>query len=76
MMQLRDGRMVLLKKWAWIVGFLLVFAASTLLLPSFVPGEEYTFEISEIEKKSYHLGGYAEINRIFWAWTGTRAFTS
>jgi hypothetical protein len=51
--------MVLLKK-PWIV-VLLVFAASTLLLPSFCPAQEYTFDLSEIEKKSYHLGGYAEI---------------
>jgi hypothetical protein len=27
--------------------------------------EEYTFDVSEIEKKPYHLGGYAEANPIY-----------
>jgi len=27
-------------------------------------GDEYTFDISEIEKKPYHLGGYAEFKPI------------
>lgn len=41
---------------------------STLLmlfcLYSLAPGEEYKFELSEIEKKPYHLGGYGEFRPV------------
>ncbi|MBM4333403.1 MAG: hypothetical protein FJ117_19655 [Deltaproteobacteria bacterium] len=41
---------------------------STLLLLfylySLAPGEEYKFELSEIEKKPYHLGGYGEFRPV------------
>jgi len=47
----------------WIVGAF--FSLLVLVFPlSDCRAEEYTFEISEIEKKPYHLGGYAEINPI------------
>lgn len=36
-------------------------------IQSSVSAEEYTFDISEIEKKPYHLGGYAEVKPVlFW----------
>ena len=36
-------------------------------IQSYVSAEEYTFDISEIEKKPYHLGGYAEVKPVlFW----------
>lgn len=28
------------------------------------PGEEYRFDVSEVEKKPYHLGGYAEVRPV------------
>lgn len=34
------------------------------LIPQFVFAEEYKFEISETEKKPYHLGGYIEFRPI------------
>lgn len=36
-----------------------------LISPSSVYAEEYTFDISEIEKKPYHIGGYAEFRPVF-----------
>jgi hypothetical protein len=36
-------------------------------IQSYVSAEEYTFDISEIEKKPFHLGGYAEFKPVlFW----------
>lgn len=47
----------------WLVGALLCLAS--LAQPfSICLAEEYKFELSEVEKKPYHLGGYAEINPI------------
>lgn len=44
----------------WVAGFLLFLSGSP-FCQSVCCAEEYRFEISEIEKKPYHLGGYAEI---------------
>jgi hypothetical protein len=41
-----------------VLAFLLHFINS---VPSVAIAEEYTFDISETEKKPYHIGGYAEI---------------
>jgi hypothetical protein len=60
---LRFGIKMNAVKRQWLVG-LLLFSAITLSVPSFCGAEEYTFEIDEIEKKPYHLGGYAELNPI------------
>jgi hypothetical protein len=47
-------------KRLWVIGLLLLL--SGILLFRFIcHAEEYRFEISEIEKKPYHLGGYAEV---------------
>jgi hypothetical protein len=35
-----------------------------LCFPTWLHAEEYTFDISEIEKKPYHIGGYAELRPI------------
>jgi hypothetical protein len=48
------------------VGTLIVVGLAFLLhifssVPSVAIAEEYTFDISETEKKPYHIGGYAEI---------------
>ena len=43
---------------------LLLFTAVNLLVPAHCPAREFTFDLDEIEKKPYHLGGYAEINPI------------
>ncbi|MFH1490352.1 MAG: hypothetical protein ABII06_15710 [Pseudomonadota bacterium] len=50
-------------KRQWMVGLLLL-SAITLFVPSFCRGEEYKFDLGEVEKKPYHLGGYAEVNPI------------
>ena len=47
----------------WIL-FLLLLASFTFLGPAYCRAQEYTFDIEEIEKKPYHLGGYAEVNPI------------
>lgn len=36
-----------------------------MLSPVILYAEDYTFDISEIEKKPYHIGGYAEFRPIF-----------
>lgn len=41
----------------------LIFALCPVVLPSLLPfsfAEEYTFDVSEVEKKPYHVGGYIE----------------
>ncbi len=38
---------------------------SVFCLPSPAFPEEYTFDLSEIEKKPYHIGGYAEFRPVF-----------
>ena len=45
-------------KWICILYFVLYPLSLTFA------GDEYTFDISEIEKKPYHLGGYAEFKPI------------
>ena len=45
-------------KWICILCFVLYPISLTFA------GDEYTFDISEIEKKPYHLGGYAEFKPI------------
>jgi hypothetical protein len=37
---------------------------SLFCLPSSAFPEEYTFDLSEIEKKPYHIGGYAEFRPV------------
>lgn len=44
--------------WTLLV---LLAAAIPLLIPLSCGGEEYTFELEEIEKKPYHVGGYLEL---------------
>src|SRR3990170_3210477 len=43
---------------------ILLGVITTVLLPSVLHAEEYTFDISEIEKKPYHIGGYAELRPV------------
>src|SRR3990170_4336747 len=38
---------------------------SLFCLPSSAFPEEYSFDLSEIEKKPYHIGGYAELRPVF-----------
>lgn len=47
----------------WFFLFLL-FVSLTFMAPAPCPAQEYTFDLDKIEKKPYHLGGYAEINPI------------
>jgi hypothetical protein len=47
----------------WIL-VLLLLASSAFLMPVHCPAQEYTFDLDKIEKKPYHLSGYAEINPI------------
>lgn len=47
----------------WILALLLL-TSFTFLVPAHCRAQEYTFDIEEIEKKPYHLGGYAEVNPI------------
>jgi hypothetical protein len=50
----------------WTICVLLP-ASILLFSSSHCPAQEYTFDLDKIEKKPYHLGGYAEINPIlFW----------
>ena len=56
---MRNGRMT----WLCLIGVFLLFQAFPSPLSS-CRAEEYTFEVSEFEKKPYHIGGYAEINPI------------
>ena len=48
-----DGGIIIL-----IIAFISLFSIFSFASPS--SAEKYTFEISEIEKKPYHIGGYAE----------------
>jgi hypothetical protein len=43
---------------------LFVILLLALCFPSFIHAEEYTFDLSEIEKKPYHIGGYAELRPV------------
>jgi len=38
----------------------------TVLLASALRAEEYSFDLSEVEKKPYHLGGYAELRPVLY----------
>jgi hypothetical protein len=44
--------------------FLFTLLASSFPLLSIAGAEEYTFDVSEIEKKPYHIGGYAELRPV------------
>src|SRR4030042_709459 len=46
------------RRWLVLFAVLLIFMSSV----SFA--EEYKFDISEIEKKPYHLGGYVELRPV------------
>jgi len=49
----------------WMRGLPLIFIlVAPLLLSSIISAEEYTLDASEIEKKPYHLGGYAELRPV------------
>jgi len=43
---------------------LLLFSLASFLYPYSGHGEDYSFDVSEIEKKSWQLGGYAEFNPV------------
>jgi hypothetical protein len=47
-----------------------------ILLPAFAYGEDqYKFDLSETEKKSYHFGGYAEFRPVaFWPNTNSAQY--
>jgi hypothetical protein len=45
---------------------LLLPAAMLLLMPSYGSTQEYQFDLAEIEKKPYKLGGYAEVTPILY----------
>ena len=47
-------------RW-WLVGWLFILWAWG---SSALAEEEYKFELSEIEKKPYHLGGYLELRPV------------
>lgn len=40
--------------------------SSVLCLPVSAPADEYSFDLSEVEKKPYHLGGYAELRPVLY----------
>jgi hypothetical protein len=44
-----------------VVVILIFLLSSFLGVPPVAIAEEYTFDVSEIEKKPYHIGGYAEL---------------
>jgi hypothetical protein len=48
-----------------VLVFLFSFLSSIFGVLSLAAAEEYTFDVSEIEKKPYHIGGYAEIRPVF-----------
>jgi hypothetical protein len=47
----------------WPAGAILLLAAVLFYLSN-SHAEEFKFDVSELEKKPYHLGGYAEVNPI------------
>jgi len=47
----------------WIL-VLLLLASPAYLIPVHCRAQDFTFDLDKIEKKPYHLGGYAEINPI------------
>jgi hypothetical protein len=47
----------------WVLSLLLL-VSFTFMAPALCPAQEYTFDLDKIEKKPYHLGGYAEANPI------------
>ena len=51
-------RVALYLRW-WIIGWLLVSGGSIAFAQ-----EEYKFDLSEIEKKPYHIGGYLELRPV------------
>lgn len=57
----------------WIL-ILLLFASFFFLLPAPSSAQEFTFDLAEIEKKPYQLGGYAEANPILFKLDRDAAF--
>ncbi|MEW6666368.1 MAG: hypothetical protein AB1512_14255 [Thermodesulfobacteriota bacterium] len=51
------------RRVTWLAGAILLLSAVFSLHPN-GRAEEFKFEVSELEKKPYHLGGYAEVNPI------------
>ena len=47
-----------------VLAFLISFLTSFFGVLSLAAAEEYTFDVSETEKKPYHIGGYAEFRPI------------
>ena len=47
-----------------VLVFLFSFLSSIFGVLSLAAAEEYTFDVSETEKKPYHIGGYAEIRPV------------
>jgi len=47
-----------------VLVFLFSFLSSLFGVLSLATAEEYTFDVSETEKKPYHIGGYAEIRPV------------
>jgi hypothetical protein len=58
-MEKMKKNLVLFPRW-WVIGWLLIFWGSIAFAQ-----EEYKFDISEIEKKPYNIGGYLEVKPIF-----------
>ena len=52
-------------RFIWSLIFLLG-ALATLLIPSALYAEDYSFDLSETEKKPYHFGGYAELRPVLY----------
>lgn len=47
-----------------VIIILVSLLSSVLCVQSFAFAEEYSFDVSEIEKKAYHIGGHAEIRPV------------
>ena len=47
-----------------VLVFLFVLSVFLLCVLSLAAAEEYTFDLSEIEKKPYHFGGYVEFRPV------------
>jgi hypothetical protein len=57
----------------WLIGVFLFFQAFEFPL-SGSWAEEYKFEVSEIEKKPYHVGGYLEFRPVLFGLDQNAAF--
>jgi len=56
------------------LGFAMLFVFSLLLPAPGVAGDDYTFDISETEKKPYHFGGYVEFKPLLFGLDQDAAF--